>query len=257
MREPGDFFERSLLKFVSKASGGTVATVALLLYGGGGLALPLGLGWPKVFLVEANLVGSTLAAVVSIGWLMVRVEAGDRRHLIEWTTSLRMLDSSEFEWLVGEVFRREGWTVAEVGRTDGPDGNIDLELELMGTRKVVQCKRWESWRVGVDEVRRFLGTLMREGLPAEAGIFVTLSSFTSDARREAHQAGLVLMDKVELYSRIEKVRKAEGCPECGEGMVLDRSRHGWWLRCVARGCSGKRDLGRDPARAIEQLIPRP
>jgi len=155
---------------------------------------------------------------------------------------------------LGEVFRREGWTVQETGRPDGPDGNIDLELESKGTRIVVQCKRWESWQVGVDEVRRFLGTLMREGLPAESGIFVTLSSFTADARREAHQAGLVLIDNVELYSRIEKVRRPERCPQCGESMILDRSRRGWWLRCVSNGCPGKRDLGGDPARAVDLLV---
>jgi hypothetical protein len=36
--------------------------------------------------------------------MAVRVEAGHRRHLVEWTTNLRHLDAAEFEWLVGEVF---------------------------------------------------------------------------------------------------------------------------------------------------------
>ena len=183
---------------MSRISGATVTILALLLYVGGGLVLPLTLGWPTWGLVEANVVGTILAAVVSLGWFAVRIEAGNRRRLVEWTTDLRRLDSSEFEWLVGEVFRREGWTVRETGRPDGPDGNIDLDLTRDRQRKIVQCKRWTSRSVDVDEIRRFLGTLMREKLPEDAGIFVTLSSFTEQARQEAQQAGITLIDSREL-----------------------------------------------------------
>lgn len=248
------FPDRFVLALVSRTSGGTVATLAILLYAGLGLVLPLTLGWRVWYLVEANLVGTTLAAVVSVGWLMVRVEAGHRRRLVEWTTNLRLLDSSEFEWLVGEVFRREGWTVRETGRQGGPDGNIDLDLTRDRQRKIVQCKAWTSWLVGVDEIRRFLGTLMREKLPGDSGIFVTLSNFTEQARHEAQEAGIALVDNRELYSRIEKVRRDELCPLCNAPMILGRSQHGWWLRCVTNGCLGKRDLSADPGRAVDLLI---
>jgi len=247
-------FDRIITAVVSKASGTEVAILSLVLYGGIGLALPLALGWPTWYLVEANVIGTALAAAVSLGWLFARVEEGHRRRLVEWTSNLRLLDSEEFEWLVGEVYRREGWTVQETGRRSGPDGNIDLILTNPGARKIVQCKRWTSWPVGVDEIRNFLGTLMREKLPSEAGIFVTLSSFTDQARREADDAGITVIDNRELYPRIEKVRRTENCPNCGQSMVLDRSRHGWWFRCVHVGCKGKRDLGADPGRAIEMLI---
>ncbi len=94
---------------------------------------------------------------------------------------------------------------------------------------------------------------MREKLPGEAGIFVTLSSFTDQARTEAEEAGITIIDSPELQTRIEKVRRNEICPNCGIPMVLDRSQHGWWLRCVQVGCKGKRDLGADPGRAVELL----
>jgi hypothetical protein len=252
--KPEDFLDRSLIALVSRISGPTVVALALVLYGGGGLILPLAFGWPTWYLVVANVEFTILAAVVSLGWFAVRIEAGNRRRLVEWTTDLRLLDSSEFEWLVGEVFRREGWTVRETGHRDGPDGTIDLDLTRGRQRKIVQCKRWTSMSVGVDEIRRFLGTLMREKLPEDAGIFVTLSSFTEQARQEAQQAGITLVDNRNLYSRIEKVRRAELCPLCNTPMVLDRSPHGWWLRCVADGCSGKRDLSDDPGRAVDLLI---
>ncbi len=141
--------------------------------------------------------------------------APDRRHLIEWTTSLRLLGAEEFEWLVGELFRRDGWTVEETGRHGSPDGNIDLVLRRGGERKVVQCKRWTSQLVGVDELRGFAGTLLREGLPGAAGIFVTLSDFTEQARAEARTTGITLVNNRDLK---------RPHPKCAaRGTVLDLS----------------------------------
>jgi hypothetical protein len=257
MKRIDEAIERALLAFAKRASGRTVLSVAVALYAGFGLALPLLLGWSVSWLVAANVIGTTLAGTLILVWLGVRVQARDRRHLVEWTTDLRLLDAEEFEWLVGELFRRDGWKVVETGRRDGPDGNIDLRLSRGGKPAIVQCKRWVSWIVGVDEVRSFAGTLMREGLPGSAGIFVTLSAFSEQARDEAKRVGLTLIDNADLYARVEAVRRREACPVCGAAMVLDRSNRGWWFRCVAKGCSGKRDLGTDPARAVELLTELP
>jgi restriction system protein len=257
MSKPDDFFERILWAVVTRISGFTAAALALLLYAGGGLALPLALHWPVPALVIANIAGTMLAGFVILSWLAVQVQAARRRHLIEWTTDLRLLNAEEFEWLVGEVFRREGWEVRETGSQDSQDGNVDLELARDGQRMIVQCKRWASWLVGVNEVRKFAGTLMREGLAGSNGIFVTLSDFTEQARAEAQTIGITLVDNHDLYSRIEKVRRAEPCDVCQEPMILARSPRGWWLRCVAVGCQGKRDLGRDPGRAVDLLTQPP
>ncbi len=162
-------------------------------------------------------------------------------------------EAEEFEWFVGEVFRREGWAVEETGRQDGPDGNIDLRLSRGSERAIVQCKRWDSRQVEVDEIRKFVGTLTREGLAAKDGVFVTLSRFNEHAEAEAKATGVRLVDGVELHERAEKVRRVEACPACGAGMVLSRSDYGWWYRCVAEGCGGKRDLGKEPGRAVDLL----
>lgn len=229
-----DFLERIVIRLVTRVSGRGVAAIAIVFYPGLGLILPIALHWSTVALIEANIFGTALAAVVSLGWLAIQVEAASRRHLIEWTSDLRLLTAEEFEWLVGETFRREGWTVRETGRQDAPDGNIDLELTRNGLRKIVQCKRWESWQIKVDEIQRFAGTLLREGLPGSAGIFVTLSGFTEHARAEVRKTGVTLIDGRELYSMIEKARREEPCPVCQRPMRFDRSPRGWWLRCVAQ-----------------------
>jgi hypothetical protein len=210
------------------------------------------------WLIAANVFGTFAAAGLSLTWFALQVEASHRRHLVEWTTDLRLLDSSEFEWLVGELFRREGWSVTEAGRADGPDGNIDLVLTKgRSSRAIVQCKRWQSWTVGVDDVRAFAGTLMREKLPGEAGVFVTLSQFGEQARAEAERVGMTLIDSRGLYERVERARRPEACAVCGSAMLLDRSAYGWWFRCIRPRCPGKRDLGGDPARAVDLLTAPP
>jgi restriction system protein len=100
--------------------------------------LPLALQWSQLNLVSANVIGVSGAAMISVGWLIAQVQAANRRRLVEWTTNLRLLSAEEFEWLVGEVFRREGWTVRESGQQAGPDGNIDLELSKNRERRCVK-----------------------------------------------------------------------------------------------------------------------
>ena len=126
MSKVDDFLGRILLDIAGRLSGRTAAALALLFYAGGGLALPLALHWSVLNLVSANFLATMLAGLVILGWLMVQTQARDRRHLIEWTSDLRLLTAEEFEWLVGEVFQRERWKVRETGRQDAPDGNIDF-----------------------------------------------------------------------------------------------------------------------------------
>jgi len=230
-----------------------VAALTLLSWPGVALILPVVFRWDTAWLINANLYGTLIAASLVIGWLVVQLQARDRRHLLEWAGDLRLLDGQEFEWFVGELFRREGWTVEERGRQDAADGNVDLELVRGSERRLVQCKRWTAKWIGVDEIRQFVGTLTREKLPSEAGMFVTLSSFTEQALAEAKAAGLELLDKADLMQRVDKVRRVEACPNCRAAMVLDHSAHGWWFRCKTPGCGGKRHLDRDPGRAVALL----
>jgi HJR/Mrr/RecB family endonuclease len=249
-----DLFQKKVKAFVERTSGWLVATLALVLYPGVGLILPVALGLSRLFLLVLNAFGVVFAMVLAVGWLDIQLTAERRRRLLEWTSNLRLLDSTEFEWLVGELFRREGWKVQETGRSDGPDGNIDLVLTNDKERVIVQCKRWQSRIVGVDEIRNFAGTLMREHLPAEAGIFVTLSTFGQQALEEATQLGIELIDSVSLLDRIDQVRRSEPCPLCNTPMIIGMSVHGWWLRCQSDGCKGKRDLSREPGRAVDLLL---
>jgi HJR/Mrr/RecB family endonuclease len=211
--EPDGRYDRLILWIVKNVPGRGVLLLAAISYLGVGLALPLLLDWSKIWLISANLWGTLFAASLLFGWLFVQLQARDRRHLLEWTSDLRQLDGQEFEWLVGEVFRREGWTVLERGRQDAADGNIDLELKRSSERRLVQCKRWTAKWVGVDEIRGFSGTLSGEKLPPSSGIFVTLRGYTQQARDLAEKSGLELVESRDLFERVEKVRNSEICKD--------------------------------------------
>lgn len=80
-------------------------------------------------------------------------QARRREDLLDRTGDLRLLSAAEFEVLVGEMLRREGWTVRQTGGHGQPDGNVDLRIHRTDQTRLVQCKRWDSRTVGVDEVR--------------------------------------------------------------------------------------------------------
>ena len=229
--------------------------VAVAIYVVVGVAFPLATDLGQVGLISFGFLGMMLGVSVMVASLFAWQQAAHRRHLIEWTSDLRKLDAEEFEWLVGEVLRREGWVVTETGRPDAADGNIDLRARRQGQTLFVQCKRWSSWQVGVDEVRKMAGTTAGEREAGATGALVTLSDFTQAAVEEARRLNVELVDGVALLARIERVRASEGCPSCGTPMVVDRSTRGWWLRCPRYpGCSGKRDLGREPGQAVDLLL---
>ncbi len=210
---------------------------------------------PNNWFFSVNLISVVAAGAVGLTWFVVQLERSHRRHLVDWTTNLRLLSAEEFEWFVGEVFRREGWTVRETGSQSRADGNVDLELSRGTERRLVQCKRWQSWQIPISEIRAFGGTLLRAGHRGADGIFVTLSDFNEHAEAEARESGMALIDGRELFRRAEAVRRAEPCPECAKPMTLGKSEHGWWFRCTAPSCKGKRHLDADAGRAVDLLTP--
>ncbi|BBT18793.1 hypothetical protein WP8S17C03_48420 [Metapseudomonas otitidis] len=71
------------------------------------------------------------------------------KDVAEATQPAKTLDGiswREFELLVGEAFRRKGFSVTERGG-NGPDGGVDLELHLGTDKYLVQCKQWKALNV--------------------------------------------------------------------------------------------------------------
>jgi integrase len=103
-----------------------------------------------------------------------------------------------------------------------------------------------------DDIRRLIAVIPETpvGLRDRA-IILTL---TLTGRRRAEVLNMTVGDLTHEDGTVwYRYRGAEPCPTCGAPMVLDRSSRGWWLRCVAQGCQGKRDLGTAPGRAVDLL----
>lgn len=158
----------------------------------------------------------------------------------------------EFELLVGEAFRRKGFTVIEKGGS-GPDGGVDLVL-LLGTDKyLVQCKQWKAINVGVTIIRELFGVMAAQG--AAGGFVVTSGRYTSDAKEFAKGRNIQLVDGAllkrwisnsSLFNNFESesfvppvLNSSMGipcCPVCNQPMVVKRARRGLSLGTEFWGC---------------------
>jgi restriction system protein len=147
--------------------------------------------------------------------------------------SIKALGWREFEELVGEAYRRQGYKVAE-NMNPGPDEGIDLVLKKDGGLVLVQCKQWRSIKVGVNIVRELLGVMTAKH--ATSGILITSGIFTQEAKNFAKDKPIDLVDGTQLLQLIGNVQKkgatlpkpvpANICPKCGGEMVLRTVRKG-------------------------------
>ncbi|QDZ29565.1 restriction endonuclease [Noviherbaspirillum sp. UKPF54] len=172
----------------------------------------------------------------------------------------------EFEMLVGEAFRLQGYQVVETGG-NGADGGVDLVLRKNNEKFFVQCKQWKAYKVGVEVVRELYGVMAAHG--ASGGFVVTSGRFTDAATEFAQGRNLKLMDGPVLMKLIKHatatrqataVNRTVGnvnstvstafgtpsCPRCAKAMVQRSAKKGthagqsFW-GCVAYpSCKGIR-----------------
>ena len=195
-----------------------------------------------------------------------------RGRLLETQTgldSLRAMNWKQFEMLVGEAFRRQGYRIEETG-LGGADGGIDLRLSKNGKSTLVQCKQWRSQRVDVKIVREMYGLLAHHG--ADAVKIVAVGDFTPDAQRFAQGKPIELIHGEALLALIRDVQNAgfsrtppisprapaeadptpkpiaaspasPDCPSCGAPMVKRTNRRSgdtFWGCLKYPGCRGTR-----------------
>lgn len=175
----------------------------------------------------------------------------------------------QFEQLVGEAFRVQGFRVAETGG-GGADGGVDLVLTRGAEKHLVQCKQWRAFKVGVDVVRELYGVMAATG--AAGGYVVTSGRFTDEATAFASGRNVKLIDGPQLHKLIASVQTARvpastrdqvamptkaqvvaggtapSCPVCSEGMVRRTAKKGgnagqefWGCKNYPR-CRGTRPI---------------
>lgn len=102
----------------------------------------------------------------------------------------------EFEQMVGEHFKKMGFSVSETSA--GADGGIDLILYRHNKRYLVQCKQWKANKVGVQVVREVYGIISAHA--AEGGFVITSGEFTKSAKAFVEGTNLMLVDGKQLHA---------------------------------------------------------
>lgn len=135
----------------------------------------------------------------------------ERKRLVDRVASssaagvLDAMSWQEFELLVGEAFRLQGFAVEERGGA-AADGGVDLVLRRDAQRYLVQCKQWKVLQVGVQVVRELYGVVSAHG--AAGGYLVSSGTFTVPAADFARDVGLQLLDGPALEAMIRRAQQA-------------------------------------------------
>ncbi|MGV8940306.1 MAG: restriction endonuclease [Lysobacter sp.] len=126
---------------------------------------------------------------------------------------LARLDPLEFERVVADYYRRQGYTVEHCGTGGGGrrfDGGIDLKMHRDGEYTIVQCKRENALQVTHNVGHELLGILMTER--ADRAIVVNAGEFTPHAlATAAKNPQLELIDGDRLRGMLGSL--LDGLPE--------------------------------------------
>lgn len=121
--------------------------------------------------------------------------------------NLLALTPREFELTVGSLLRARGYR--DVRHTGGA-GDLGADLVArtpQGELVVVQCKRYAPGNnIGSPEIQTFIG-MVAVHHRAERGIFVTTSSFTSQALALGKQHEIGMVDGQELASMFQQLQR--------------------------------------------------
>lgn len=117
--------------------------------------------------------------------------------------SIKALSWKEFEELVAEAYRRQGYRVIENGF--GPDGGIDVKLLKNNQTTLVQCKQWRYKNVGVAVIREMFGVMTAES--AAKVVIICCGGFTRDAISFAEGKPVELIAGTELLSIVKDIQK--------------------------------------------------
>jgi restriction system protein len=143
--------------------------------------------------------------LLALCWIGAAVSFARRRQRVRLLAtrtdlgSIAALDWRQFEQLVGEAFRRDGYAVEETGQ-GGADGGVDLVLRKGGRTTLVQCKRWRQRQVPVTTVREMWGLLAHYS--ADAVAIVCVGDYSPDARRFATNKAIRLITGEELVRMV-------------------------------------------------------
>lgn len=222
------------------------------------------------FAVVLKLLAPSLCVIAAMASFFARSK---RKKLLAQAQEMGAVSSvsdmtwREFEMLIGEAYRRQGYSVYET--SPGPDGGVDLAMTKGGEKYIVQCKHWRAYKVGVPVVRELYGAMAARG--AAGAMVVTSGAFTPEAKSFAQGRNISLIDGKALDKLIQSARTeppsqgqrkaatptgeprseiAPACPQCSAAMVKREAKRGanagqqFWGCTNYPGCRGTAPIGK-------------
>jgi len=195
--------------YVEETVVGKRAWVIVLLFA---LGLPiltalLDVAFPTLYRAGNVAISLFIGMVVGLALVLVarereryRAAAIDRTGDI---AALRKKPWGEFETLVGQVFRGQGYLVKERGGFKRDHG-VDLIAQRGKERVLIQCKHWLAWKVGEGQIKELYADVKTQEF--SEGWLVTCGRFTEFARSWAKGNEIRLIDGESLVQLIQLAR---------------------------------------------------
>lgn len=152
-----------------------------------------------VFAPLAPFVALPFAALAGyLAWRQLR--AGPSVNVEERLKALRGMPWENFSLVVGEAYRRQGYTVEASG-----SAAFDFRLARKGQITLVQCRRWKVNQVGAGPVRELLDAMEKHD--AYNCVCISAGDFSSNARDAAAGNPITLLNGAALAQLVGSIEK--------------------------------------------------
>jgi restriction system protein len=142
-----------------------------------------------------------VAVAVYVAWK--QLHGASPANVEERLAALRAMPRENFELVISEAYRRQGYTVEE-----SRGGAFDFRLRKDNRSTLVQCRRWKVNQAGVKPVQELHEAMNK--LEASNGVCITAGEFSASAREFAAGKPIVLLNHAaltDLVGTIEKTRR--------------------------------------------------
>lgn len=155
-----------------------------------------------------------------------KAEESKRRILLSSTEIINKLTPFEFEDYIAKLLKELGYeNIVQTPYQN--DGGKDIICDYQGSKVFIECKHYKSDNTISRPYLQKLFAAMTEN-DVSNGIFITTSSFSSEAIKYGKQFGIRTIDGKELAGIITKTYQQNNfsteyslpCPECGKKVTF-------------------------------------
>ena len=157
----------------------------------------------RLFLPDIAAFFATLPFLAIAGYALWRqLRTPSVTNAAEILGRLRAMSWEDFSAVIGEAFRRDGYTVTAI-----PGSVADLELRRNGRVSVVCCKRWKVAQTGAGPLRELYAA--KQAQDAQECIYVATGEFTANARAYAAEKAIRLLHDAALATLVARVERGK------------------------------------------------